>query len=39
MKFTNLSLLTVVASIILLAGCTTTDNGQNTKLAECLNAK
>ena len=39
MKFTNVSLLTVVASIVLLAGCTTTDNGQNTKLAECLTSK
>ena len=39
MKFTNISLLTVVASIVVLAGCTTTDNGQNTKLAECLNTK
>ncbi len=39
MKFTNVSLLTVVASLIFLAGCTTTDNGQNTKLAECLTSK
>ena len=39
MKFTNVSLLTVVASLVLLAGCTTTDNGQNTKLAECLTSK
>lgn len=39
MKFTNVSLLTVVASLVFLAGCTTTDNGQNTKLAECLTSK
>lgn len=39
MKFTNVSLLTVVASIVLLAGCTSSDNGQNTKLAECLTSK
>ena len=35
-KFTNVSLLTVVASVVLLAGCTSTENTQNTKLAQCL---
>ena len=39
MKFTNVSLLTGVASLVFLAGCTSTDNAQNTPLAECLTSK
>ncbi len=38
-KFTNVSLLTVCAGLVFLGGCTPTDNGANTKLAECLTSK
>jgi hypothetical protein len=37
MKFTNLFAVASIASIVFLSGCTSSsDTGQNTKLAECL---